>query len=226
MKRIPEIVNIRQASQYLGVSPDTLYKYVNEQKIPAFKLGNRWRFRKLSLDRWMREQSGEPENPVQEGQTAPANLLESEPTHLRKKNEYVTAYPKLHLWEVTYRCAESKEPLKTRVVASNGIWAMQDIYRRKYKGTKKEYLGRVDQGPVSIAGPRQDFRKWLLEHTDQLSAVLDAIEEDISQFEAEEAILEKHRQSRERIAKLKQRLAQYRSPGPISRFDGNLMQVL
>ena len=34
-----EVMNIRQASQYLGVSPDTLYKYVNEQKIPAFKLG-------------------------------------------------------------------------------------------------------------------------------------------------------------------------------------------
>ena len=42
-----EVMNIRQASQYLGVSPDTLYKYVNEQKIPAFKLGNRWRFQEI-----------------------------------------------------------------------------------------------------------------------------------------------------------------------------------
>src|SRR6266536_6098298 len=48
-----EVMNIRQASQYLGVSPDTLYKYVNEQKIPAFKLGNRWRFKKSRLDQWM-----------------------------------------------------------------------------------------------------------------------------------------------------------------------------
>ncbi len=39
-------MNIRQASQYLGVSPDTLYKYVGEQKIPAFKLGNRCRFKR------------------------------------------------------------------------------------------------------------------------------------------------------------------------------------
>ncbi len=50
-----EVMNIRQASQYLGVSPDTLYKYVNEQKIPAFKLGNRWRFKKSKLDQWMEE---------------------------------------------------------------------------------------------------------------------------------------------------------------------------
>lgn len=52
-------MNIRQASQYLGVSPDTLYKYVGEQKIPAFKLGNRWRFKKSKLDQWMEEKSSE-----------------------------------------------------------------------------------------------------------------------------------------------------------------------
>src|SRR5258705_11498531 len=56
-----EVMNIRQASQYLGVSPDTLYKYVNEQKIPAFKLGNRWRFKKSKLDQWMEEKSIELE---------------------------------------------------------------------------------------------------------------------------------------------------------------------
>jgi excisionase family DNA binding protein len=52
-----EVMNIRQASHYLGVSPDTLYKYVGEQKIPAFKLGNRWRFKKSKLDQWMEEKS-------------------------------------------------------------------------------------------------------------------------------------------------------------------------
>jgi excisionase family DNA binding protein len=56
-----EVMNIRQASQYLGVSPDTLYKYVNEQKIPAFKLGNRWRFKKTKIDQWMEEKSMETE---------------------------------------------------------------------------------------------------------------------------------------------------------------------
>ena len=56
-----EVMNIRQASQYLGVSPDTLYKYVGEQKIPAFKLGNRWRFKKSRLDQWMEEKSTQME---------------------------------------------------------------------------------------------------------------------------------------------------------------------
>jgi excisionase family DNA binding protein len=56
-----EVMNIRQASNYLGVSPDTLYKYVGEQKIPAFKLGNRWRFKKSRLDQWMEEKSSQME---------------------------------------------------------------------------------------------------------------------------------------------------------------------
>jgi excisionase family DNA binding protein len=58
-----EVMNIRQASQYLGVSPDTLYKYVSEERIPAFKLGNRWKFKKSLLDSWMEAQSLSPAVP-------------------------------------------------------------------------------------------------------------------------------------------------------------------
>ena len=57
MADAPEVMNIRQASEYLGVSPDTLYKYVYEEKIPAFKLGNRWKFKKTILDSWMERKS-------------------------------------------------------------------------------------------------------------------------------------------------------------------------
>ena len=57
MRILPEVMNIRQACHYLGISPDTLYKYLSRGKIPAFKLGNRWRFKKNTLDRWMERQS-------------------------------------------------------------------------------------------------------------------------------------------------------------------------
>jgi excisionase family DNA binding protein len=53
-----EVMDIRQASDYLGISPDSLYKYASEGFIPAFKLGNRWRFRRSRLDEWMDRQSG------------------------------------------------------------------------------------------------------------------------------------------------------------------------
>jgi excisionase family DNA binding protein len=57
MDRAKEVMTLREASQYLGISPDTLYKYLGESKIPAFKLGNRWRFKKDLLDRWMEKKS-------------------------------------------------------------------------------------------------------------------------------------------------------------------------
>ena len=54
---IREVMDIRQASDYLGISPDTLYKYASEGFVPAFKLGNRWRFKRSRLDEWMDRQS-------------------------------------------------------------------------------------------------------------------------------------------------------------------------
>jgi excisionase family DNA binding protein len=60
-----EVMNVEQAARYLGVSPDTLYKYLSEGRVPAFKLGNRWRLKKTTLDRWMERQSQ-----VREGRSA------------------------------------------------------------------------------------------------------------------------------------------------------------
>ncbi len=53
-----EVMDIRQASEYLGISADSLYRYASEGMVPAFKLGNRWRFKRSLLDAWMVEQSG------------------------------------------------------------------------------------------------------------------------------------------------------------------------
>jgi len=52
-----EVMDIRQAAGYLGISSDSLYKYASEGFIPAFKLGNRWRFKKSLIDAWMDRQS-------------------------------------------------------------------------------------------------------------------------------------------------------------------------
>ena len=61
MVEIREVMDMREASDYLGVSRETLYKYVYEERIPAFKLGNRWKFKKTVLDRWMERQSTQRE---------------------------------------------------------------------------------------------------------------------------------------------------------------------
>jgi excisionase family DNA binding protein len=61
-----EVMDIRQASAYLGISADSLYKYASEGLIPAFKLGNRWRFKRSLLEEWMERQSLPPLAPVPE----------------------------------------------------------------------------------------------------------------------------------------------------------------
>ena len=61
MSETREVMDIREASDYLGVSRETLYKYVTGERIPGFKLGNRWKFKKTVLDRWMEKQSTQRE---------------------------------------------------------------------------------------------------------------------------------------------------------------------
>ena len=72
---VREVMDIRQAAEYLGISGDTLYRYASEGFVPAFKLGNRWRFRKSLLDGWMDEKSGVKApvvaEPVDAGQRKP-----------------------------------------------------------------------------------------------------------------------------------------------------------
>ncbi|HUZ46083.1 MAG TPA: helix-turn-helix domain-containing protein [Terriglobia bacterium] len=57
MQETTEVMDIRGAGRSLGISRETLYKYVSGEKGPAFKLGNRWRFKKTGLDGWMEKQS-------------------------------------------------------------------------------------------------------------------------------------------------------------------------
>ncbi len=57
---VREVMDIRQAAEYLGISPDSLYKYASENFVPAFKLGNRWRFKRSLLENWMERQSSLP----------------------------------------------------------------------------------------------------------------------------------------------------------------------
>jgi len=61
---VREVLDIRQASDYLGISGDTLYRYASEGFVPAFRLGNRWRFKRSLLDAWMEQQSAASQQPV------------------------------------------------------------------------------------------------------------------------------------------------------------------
>ena len=50
------MMNLRQASQYLGVSPDTFIAISATASFRPLSWEARWKFRKSVLDRWMERQ--------------------------------------------------------------------------------------------------------------------------------------------------------------------------
>ncbi len=51
-----EILTIEEVAAYLRLTPQTIYKWAQERRIPAVKLGKEWRFRKSIIDRWLDDQ--------------------------------------------------------------------------------------------------------------------------------------------------------------------------
>ena len=48
-----EILTLEEVAAYLRLTPQTIYKWAQEKRIPAVKLGKEWRFRRSILDRWI-----------------------------------------------------------------------------------------------------------------------------------------------------------------------------
>ena len=51
-----EILTLEEVAHYLRLKPQTIYKWVQEGRIPGVKLGKEWRFRRSVLDRWLDDQ--------------------------------------------------------------------------------------------------------------------------------------------------------------------------
>lgn len=47
------LMTLEEISDYLQISIHTLYKMAQQDRIPAFKVTNKWRFRKSEIDAWI-----------------------------------------------------------------------------------------------------------------------------------------------------------------------------
>lgn len=47
-------LSISEICQYLGVSSDTIYKWIEKKNMPAHKIGRLWKFKKNEVDDWVR----------------------------------------------------------------------------------------------------------------------------------------------------------------------------
>lgn len=52
-----DIMTIREVADYLKLNEKTAYRLTSEGKLPAFKVGGSWRFRKSEIDQWIKDQS-------------------------------------------------------------------------------------------------------------------------------------------------------------------------
>ena len=46
--------SVDDVAAYLGIKGDTVYKWVSEKQMPAYRMGRLWKFRKEDVDEWMK----------------------------------------------------------------------------------------------------------------------------------------------------------------------------
>ncbi len=51
-----EILTLKEVAVYLKLAEKTAYKLAAEGKLPGFKVGGSWRFKKEDIDQWIEEQ--------------------------------------------------------------------------------------------------------------------------------------------------------------------------
>ncbi len=51
-----EILTIQEVATYLKLNEKTAYRLASEGKLPGFKVGGSWRFKRVDLDTWIEEQ--------------------------------------------------------------------------------------------------------------------------------------------------------------------------
>ncbi len=49
----PSLMTIDEVAKYLRMKKVTIYKHAQEGKVPGFKVGSKWRFKKSTVDKWI-----------------------------------------------------------------------------------------------------------------------------------------------------------------------------
>jgi len=58
--RSEDILTADEVASLLRMPRSTIYSMAQEARIPSFKVGRQWRFRKSALEEWVREQEQRP----------------------------------------------------------------------------------------------------------------------------------------------------------------------
>lgn len=50
-----EIMTVSMLADYLRCHPSTIYRLLRQKRLPGFKIGSDWRFKKSVIDQWLKE---------------------------------------------------------------------------------------------------------------------------------------------------------------------------
>ena len=47
-------LSVREIAAYLGITTDSVYRWIGAKKMPGHRVGRRWKFRTEEVDEWVR----------------------------------------------------------------------------------------------------------------------------------------------------------------------------
>jgi len=51
------LLTVEQVAKYLKIDKFTVYRLVAQKELPAFKVGNQWRFKRKMIEAWLMKNS-------------------------------------------------------------------------------------------------------------------------------------------------------------------------
>jgi len=52
-----QLLTLEQVAEYLNVDKFTVYRLLSDKDLPAFKVGNQWRFKRRLIENWLAKNS-------------------------------------------------------------------------------------------------------------------------------------------------------------------------
>lgn len=60
-----EILTPKEVAKYLRVAERTVHRLAHDSKVPCFKVGGSWRFRRFDIDQWIASQTSRELSDIQ-----------------------------------------------------------------------------------------------------------------------------------------------------------------
>ena len=60
-KQAPDVMTLNEVAEYLRIPRSTVYKLVQEGRIPGQKVGRQWRFHRAVVENWLGHRSDQKE---------------------------------------------------------------------------------------------------------------------------------------------------------------------